>query len=169
MKGWVLSSTWTVWRKQFPVASPCLLMRNQAFHEKMSTIFHLKSAKEVMLAVSPRLLMSNWEMYERMSIIFHLTVQKKQMHVASLHLLSVNPKGKPPVITLHMKTFITTLSRFLRNLGTIPNCCIFWSYTRLISVNRSTFLTEINMTFLSFFIFYTFFLYVSSCIWVVYQ
>ena len=46
VKGWVLSSTWTVWRKQFPVASPHLLMRNQASYEKMSTIFHLKSAKK---------------------------------------------------------------------------------------------------------------------------
>ena len=45
-----------------------------------------------------------------MSIIFHLIVQKKQLHVASLHLFSANPKGKSPVSTLHVKTFVTTLS-----------------------------------------------------------
>ena len=35
-------------------------------------------------------------------------MQKKQLHVATPHLFSTDPKDKPPIDTLQMKTFATS-------------------------------------------------------------
>ena len=53
-------------------------------------------------------LTSNWALYKMMSVIFHLNNAKKPLPVASPCCIRANPKGKPPIKTLQMKTFATS-------------------------------------------------------------